>query len=61
MLAVVVMAHNLHVVKTERHSDALIRRGDEAQGVQGELKLWAHTNEDAPFGLDPVLPAELKS
>lgn len=55
------MAYNLHVINTEGHSDALVRRGDEAQGVQGELKLRAHTDEDAAFGLDPVLPAKLKS
>lgn len=61
VLLVVVMAHNLHVVKTERHFDALVRRGDETQGVQGKLKLWAHTYEDAALGFDPVLPAKLKS
>lgn len=58
---VVVMAHNLHIVETERQSNTLVRGSDEAQCVQGKLKLRAHTNKDAAFGLYPVLPAELKS
>lgn len=59
VLLVVVVANNLHVIKTELDSDTLVGWGEEAEGVEGKLKLRADTNEDASLGLYAVLPAEL--
>lgn len=61
VLLVIVVADNLHIIKVEGHPDAFVWRGKETQGIQGKLKLWADTDENAPFGLDPILPAELQS
>lgn len=59
MLLVVVVANNLHVVKTELDSDTLVGWGEETKGVEGKLELGADTDEDASLGLYAVLPAEL--
>lgn len=59
MLLVVVVANDLHMVQTELDFDALVGRGEETEGVEGELELGADANEDASLGLDAVLPAEL--
>lgn len=61
MLLVVVVADNLHMVETEVDSDALIRRRQETQRVEGKLKLRTNANEDAALGLGTILPAELQS
>lgn len=60
MLLVVVVADNLHMVETEVDSNTLIRRRQETQCVEGKLKLWTDTNEDAALGLGAILPAELQ-
>ena len=59
MLLVVVVANNLHVVETELDFDALVGRGEETEGVEGELELGTDADEDAALGLYTVLPAEL--
>lgn len=59
VLLVVVVANNLHVVKTELDSDTLVGWGEETEGVEGKLELGADTDEDASLGLYAVLPAEL--
>lgn len=59
VLLVVVVANDLHMVQTELDFDALVGRGEETEGVEGELELGADADEDASLGLDAVLPAEL--
>lgn len=59
VLLVVVVANNLHVVETELDFDTLVGRGEETEGVEGELKLGTDADEDAALGLYAVLPAEL--
>lgn len=59
MLLVVVVTNNLHVIQAELDFDALIGRAEETEGVEGELKLRTDADEDAPLGLDSILPAEL--
>lgn len=61
VLLVVVMANNLHIVETELDFDPLIGWGQKTEGVQGKLKLWTDTHEDAALCLNPFLPAELES
>ena len=60
MLLGVVVADDVHLVQAELDLDALVGRGEETQGVEGELELGADADEDAAFGLDAVLPAELQ-
>lgn len=59
VLLVVVVANDLHVVETELDSDAFVGRGEETEGVEGQLELGADADEDAPLGFNAVLPAEL--
>lgn len=59
VLLVVVVANNLHVVKTELDFDTLVGWGEETEGVEGKLELGADTDEDASLRLYAVLPAEL--
>lgn len=59
VLLVVVVANNLHIVETELNFDTLVGRGEETEGVEGELELWTDADEDAALGLYTVLPAEL--
>lgn len=61
VLLVVVVAHDLHVVRVELDFDTFVRRREETEGVESELKLWTDADEDASFGFDAVLPAELQS
>lgn len=61
VLLVVVVANDLHVVGTELDLDPLVGRGEEAERVEGELKLGTDADEDAALGLYTVLPAELES
>lgn len=61
MLLVVVVTDDLHLVDAEGDLDSLVWRREETQSVQSKLKLRAHTHEDASFGLDSILPAELQS
>ncbi len=61
VLLVVVVTDDLQLVDAEGDFDSLVRRREEAQGVQSELKLRTHAEEDASFGLDAILPAELQS
>ena len=60
VLLVVVVANDLHIVQTELDFDALIGRGEETEGVEGELELGTDADEDAALGLYTVLPAELE-
>lgn len=59
VLLVVVVTNNLHVVQTELDFDAFVGRAEKTESVKGELKLGTDADEDAPLGLDSVLPAEL--
>lgn len=59
VLLVVVVANDLHVVEAELDFDTLVGRGEETEGVEGELELGADADEDAALGLYAVLPAEL--
>lgn len=61
MLLVVVVTDDLQLVDAEGDFDSLVWRREETQSVQSELKLRAHADEDASFGLDSILPAELQS
>lgn len=61
MLLVVVVTDDLQLVDAEGDFDSLVWRREETQSVQRELKLRAHADEDASFGLDSILPAELQS
>ncbi len=59
MLLVVVMANNLHIIKTELDFDTLVGRGEETQSVEGKLELGTDADKDAALGLYAILPAEL--
>lgn len=54
------MADYLHLIQAEWHFHAFIGGGQETECVEGKLKLRTDANENATFGFDPVLPAELK-
>ena len=60
VLLVVVDADNLHVVQAELNLDTLVGGAQEAEGVEGELKLRTDPDEDAALGLESFLPAELE-
>lgn len=53
------VANDLHVIEAELDFDSLIGRGEETESVEGKLELGADADEDAAFGLDAILPAEL--
>lgn len=61
MLLVVVVTDDLHLIDVKGDFDSLVWRREETQRVQGKLKLRAHADEDASFGFDSILPAELQS
>lgn len=61
MLLIVVVANNLHVIKTELDFDTLIRGVEETESVEGKLKLGTDSNEDASLRLYTILPAKLKA
>jgi len=61
VLLVVVVTDYLHLIFIKGDFHSLVWGREETQCVQGKLKLWAHTNKDASFGFNSVLPTELES
>lgn len=61
VLLVVVVTDYLHLVDVKGHFHSLVRGREKTQCVQGKLKLRAHTNKDASFGFNAILPTELES
>lgn len=57
---VVMVADDLYNVQAKRHLDSFVGRCQKTQGVKGKFKFRAHTDEDAPFGFNAILPAELQ-